>query len=310
MTRKTKKQKSPAKTKAKFPCNECEVQICEDDKNAITCDMCKSWYHKDCTNIQNSEWDFLMTNPNILYSCDDCLHNKGQNASEMREIKTLLQDHLKETKKVMTDLEDKIYTNVNKIVEEKFCQYTKTQEKLETMVKEVKAVELNIEEKIKQEVKQQLENKNEKESKQNNLIILRLPEQETEDPTEEYHKDEVVVKKIFETTNPELKAEMERVLKENKIVRLGKRKADKTKPRPIKITLPDSEMKKQIFRGCKNLRDSDYKNISVQNDLTFEEREANFKLRQELKERKDKGEDVCIFRGKIIPLSERPGRRV
>ena len=118
------------------------------------------------------------------------------------------------------------------------------------------------------------------------------------------------MKKIFETTNPELKAEMERVLKENKIVRLGKRKADKTKARPIKITLPDSEMKKQIFRGCKNLRDSDYKNISVQNDLTFEEREANFKLRQELRERKDKGEDVCIFRGKIIPVSERPGRRI
>ena len=46
-------------------------------------------------------------------------------------------------------------------------------------------------------------------------------------------------------------------------------------------------MKKQIFKGCKNLKNSDYKHISVQNDLTFEEREANFKLRQELRERKD-----------------------
>ena len=174
------------------------------------------------------------------------------------------------------------------------------------MIKEVKSVELNIEEKIKIEVKQQLEDKKEKESKLNNLIILRLPEQKTNDSTEEYQKDEIEVKKIFEKTNPELKAEMEKVLKENKIMRLGKRKPDSNKPRPIKITLPDVDMKKQIFRGCKNLKDSDYKNISVQNDLTAEEREANFKLRQELRERKGKGEDVCIFRDKIIPVSERP----
>ena len=67
-------------------------------------------------------------------------------------------------------------------------------------------------------------------------------------------------------------------------------------------------MKQQIFRGCRNLKDSDYKNISVQNDLTAEEREANYKLRQELRDRKEKGEEVIIFRGKIIPMSEHPSR--
>ena len=102
---------------------------------------------------------------------------------------------------------------------------------------------------------------------------------------------------------------MEKVLQENKIVRFGRKKNDKTKPRPIKVTLPDGDMKLQIFRGCRNLKDSDYKNISVQNDLTAEEREANYKLRQELRDRKEKGEEVIIFRGKIIPMSEHPRRK-
>ena len=46
--------------------------------------------------------------------------------------------------------------------------------------------------------------------------------------------------------------------------------------------------------------------INDQNDLTLEEREEGFKLRQEMRERKEKGEDVCIFRGKIIPVRDHP----
>ena len=135
---------------------------------------------------------------------------------------------------------------------------------------------------------------------------MRLPEQETENPEEELKKDEIEIKKIFDQTNPELKSELTKILNENKIKRLGRKKTDKTKPRPIKVTLPDGDMKEQIFKGCKNLKNSNFKNISIQNDLTLEEREEGFKLRQEMRERKEKGEDICIFRGKIIPVKDHP----
>ena len=290
-------------------CNECEEPCLEDDKFKISCDACKKWYHKGCTNIKNSEWKLLISNPNILYSCDNCLTRKGNEVSDMREIKELLKENLAETKRFMNNLEEKIYQNVDKIIEEKIGKHTKTQEKLETMMKEVKDVEINLGTKIRDEVKQHLDHENLKESKKNNLIILRLPEQETEDPTEELEKDEAEIKKIFDKTNPELRAEMEKVLQENKIKRLGRKNNDKTKPRPIKVILPDIEMKRQIFRGCKHLRDSAFKNISIQNDLTIEEREANFKLRQQVRERKEKGEEVCIFKGQIIPVKDHPAHR-
>lgn len=314
-TSKDRKHSQSQKSKAvdsnidNITCNECEEPCLEEDKLKICCDACKKWFHKGCTNIKNSEWKLLISNPNILYSCDICLTKKGNEVSDIREIKELLKENLAETKRFMTNLEEKIYQNVDKIIEEKIGKHTKTQEKLESMMREVKEVETNLGTKIKEEVKQHLEHENLKESKKNNLIILRLPEQETEDPTEEQEKDETAVKKIFDTTNPELKAEMEKVLQNNKIKRLGKKKNDTTKPRPIKVTLPDTEMKTQIFRGCKNLRDSAFRNISIQNDLTFEEREANFKLRQQLRERKEKGEEVCIFKGQIIPVKDHPAHR-
>ena len=179
-------------------------------------------------------------------------------------------------------------------------------EKLEEMMKEVKETEVSIEKKIKDEVGMYLDNKEEKERKKQNIIIHRLAETE-EKEEDQKAKDKEEVKKIIQTTNPELLSELENILKENKnITRLGKKNADR--PRPLKIVLADEEMKKDVLKKCKNLKNSDYKHISVQEDLTREEQEKQYKLRQELRKRKQEGEKVCIYRGEIIPEDQRPVR--
>ncbi len=65
-------------------------------------------------------------------------------------------------------------------------------------------------------------------------------------------------------------------------------------------------MKKDILRGCKNLKNSNYKHISVQEDLTREEQEKQYQLRQELRRRIENGDKVRIFRGEIIPVDHQP----
>ena len=65
-------------------------------------------------------------------------------------------------------------------------------------------------------------------------------------------------------------------------------------------------MKKDILRGCKNLKNSNFKHISVQEDLTREEQEKQYQLRQELRRRIENGEKVRIFRGEIIPVDHQP----
>ena len=57
-----------------------------------------------------------------------CLQKKGSDASDIREIKELLQDSMRETKRFMSSIEEKIYSNVDKMLEEKFGNYIKNQE--------------------------------------------------------------------------------------------------------------------------------------------------------------------------------------
>ena len=114
------------------------------------------------------------------------------------------------------------------------------------------------------------------------------------------------MKKLLEVTNPELKAEIDDILNKKKSFRLGRFYKAGNKPRPIKIELPDEEMKRDIFRGCKKLKDSDFNQVSIQSDLTRGKQEQNFKLRQELKERKQKRGKVCIFNNNIILESDHP----
>ena len=65
-------------------------------------------------------------------------------------------------------------------------------------------------------------------------------------------------------------------------------------------------MKKDIFEGCKYLKNSIFEHVSVQNDLTIAEQKQNYKLRQELRERKSKGEEVCFYNNTIILKADHP----
>ena len=295
-------------------CNSCE-EVCvnypeKDEETSIQCDFCNLWYHRICSSITPTLWNALNKNSNIMFRCDICVENKNTTNDNFEALKQLLENNQAENRRLMKNLEKDIFSQVDRVVDEKLKQYDEKyenrQDQLSAMIKEVRATEMNLEKKIKTQLEMFMENKNEKDTRQNNLIIHRLPESES-NPKDQEKKDKEDIIKIIEITTPELKDEIEKLAKEDKkILRLGDKKTDPTKPRPIKIILPRSEMKKDIFKGCKNLKDSPYCKISIQTDLTKDEQMRNYKLRAELKERIGKGEDVCIYRGKIIKKSERP----
>ena len=288
------------------PCFECDELCLDKDKDNLNCNRCKSWFHLKCTSIKTTEWKVLSKNPFIVYVCETCMTQKGKDHSDIQEIKELLKDNLRETKESMKKLETDILQKVDKAIEEKLCKQSETQERLESMINEVKGVEVNIETKIRREVEIFMDKHQEKETRKCNLIIHRLKET-CESDKEQKLKDKEDILKIFEITNPEMKAEIQEHLKvEKKIIRLGAFDKNNTKPRSIKIILPDEEAKWDILKGCKNLKDSEYQGISVQADQTKEERDRNQALRQELKERLAGGENVCIYRNQIIPKTQRP----
>jgi len=74
----------------------------------------------------------------------------------------------------------------------------------------------------------------------------------------------------------------------------------------VSYKYPSSRLKLLNKSYFKNWKNSVYEHVSVQNDLTIAEQKQNYKLRQELRERKSKGEEVCIYNNTIILKADHP----
>ena len=82
------------------------------------------------------------------------------------------------------------------------------------------------------------------------------------------------------------------------IQRLGPEKEGKW-PRPIKVTFEDIKVKREILAKSKLLNKGKYKNVYINPDLTPNQRQHDQKLRNELKKRRDDGEEnLYIKQGK------------
>ena len=220
-----------------------------------------------------------------------------------KEMKQNKIDNDSKEKEINQQFEDRI-KKLENATNESTSESKPTQANLEKMIKDVKTTETNIERKIENELKVYLDQKQDKERRKNNIIILRLEEAEGENEEEKINNDRKSIKKLLNITNPELEAELDTIIPKKSSLRLGRKKEGAN--RPIKLTLTDEEMKKDIFKGCRNLKNSNFKHVSIQNDLSREEQEKNFKLRQELRGRKEKGEKVCIFQNEIIEEKDHP----
>ena len=92
-----------------------------------------------------------------------------------------------------------------------------------------------------------------------------------------------------------------------KVVRLGAKPGD-GRPRLLLVSTLSEDIKWDVVRAGKDLRElEEYTNVYINPDMTRMERQAQGKLRAEVRERREKGEDVFISKGKImVRKSQRP----
>ncbi len=75
-------------------------------------------------------------------------------------------------------------------------------------------------------------------------------------------------------------------------------------PRLIRVICSGESVKKDILRKAKQLRyRSAHTNVFINPDLTFQQRDENKHLRNELKARRSQGENVIIRNGKVVEQS-------
>lgn len=134
----------------------------------------------------------------------------------------------------------------------------------------------------------------EKEKRKKNLIIYNLIESDKEDARERYMEDREHIKNIFTEELLQGDYGVER------LVRLGKRNSEQR--RPLLVEMKTEKEKMDILVNAKRLRHSVlYPRLYVNRDLTASERKKEKELRDQLREKRNNGENhFTIRRGKIV----------
>ena len=288
--------------KEKEMCGTCKEGVQRKDK-AMQCDLCERWHHCKCISVTEHAYNFYQNNDKLPWVCNRCIKEKKeennlyelitgmvkQNEEEKKEMICML----KELSRKMTKIENDQTIKMQQLSE----QMAKIEDKLEEKVNEkLKLAENEMMLKINLEMDEKLERMKRK----NNLVIYGMKESINENSEERLKLDLQKVEKLLneiEVTAPKMN-----------LARLGKR-LDTEKPRPIKIELENEGEKFKILKKAGKIKEIDveeFKKIIISSDMTIKQRELDKILREELKERRQKGErNIKIKNGRIITVTER-----
>ena len=249
------------------------------------------------------------------------LKNLNSEVASLKELFVKNNEALSAT--LIKQLEASMFPKVEVMIDQKLKQHAEsTEKKYEDRIKKLeqdyeevrqvepqpaaisKSVQEEIESKIKTQVTQSIDEIRELEERKKNLIIFGVKESETENEEEAESEDFSKVKEILSHSNPELVNKEIKEIDLSNMTRMGSKKEDATKPRPIKLTLKDNKTKFKFLKNSYKMKDCEtHKNIGFKMDLTKKQQEEDKVLRLELAERK-KNEDVMIYKKQVLLRSE------
>ena len=149
-----------------------------------------------------------------------------------------------------------------------------------------------LEERIESLPSSVIEEVEDRQRRQKNVIISGIPEQKTGDADERKKADAEIVEELMQ----ELSVNKDDIAR---IHRIGKPGIGTG--RLLKATFRDHETRQEMLRKARQLRNIPaHRKTFINPDLTLNQRNERKVLNEELKKRRGMGEDVVIWRGKIV----------
>lgn len=268
-------------------CKSCEGSIDECHK-AIMCDKCDEWFHQKCSALSNNEYKILQQgNASIKWFCNNC-----QTTDTVSEEPLEVNAKLDKIMELLANLTERVAK-----IENLAGDVKRHGELLSSQEERIARLESNM---LKSDGTTSFDDMNtairelkDRDARKQNIIIHNLPESTASNSAEREKDDEVAVKNLVEEG-------LETEVISTKCVRLGRKSEGKC--RLLKVVISNVEMKKQILRNASRLKNNEaYANVFITNDLTYQERQQQRKLRSELNQRKEAGEqDLVIKHGRIV----------
>ena len=207
-----------------------------------------------------------------------------------KDLKTEILVPLKEEFVALGDHLQKLEYRIGNL-ESSIESFRRIQNRQQTEINEIK-LSLSKIQLSKSEILDEMEDR---ERRRNNVILFGLPEHDEGTVAERKQHDESLVQEVFEAIDCD-------DVETDAILRLGRNVSGRL--RPVKVTLSDRSSKAEIMRKSRDLRKSDnFKRVFISNDKTKLQQTEWSDLRKELLRRKELGEDVVIYNGKVALLS-------
>ena len=258
-------------------CLSCENAI-EDGQGEVTiqCFLCKEFCHKQCCGHTVAQFNACRSTNFLQWTCDGCSDKevfvKSQIEAKLDGIFQLL--------KVMT-------------------------ERLEYLEKNDKVTK--IEETIENKVQEYMQDKEERDKRKLNIIVVNIPESEKESAEERKKDDRDKVRECLSKI-PDVNVE-----EIDNPVRLGAfRIGNNVRPRLLRMEVKTEATKKKVMKGIYNLNANKRQDqrIFINNDSTPKEREKIKQLRDEVKLRTESGEVNLAVDYRVLKIVTRQPRPV
>lgn len=303
-------------TAGKTKCGKCDLVV-KDDDSSLNCEVCELWYHIRCENIPQEIYDFMVDveeGQQFLWNCSFCKRgyeniNKRLNRleitqgetkakhdvidAELSEIRDAVKENTGKMKEVgdrLGELESKNLLMTENIKQDKLTTENRLSElerkvSLPLPTQEASSIRPAAEGQVNSSSQGQgfrpsslMDEVNDRKARENNIVVYGVPEEASNNRTEEQEHDERFVQKVLSSCGVDDSTD-----KIRKVFRLGKLKVA-GKQRPLLVQFRETQIKSDLYKNISRLKNEpEMNNITIRNDLTRLERQQEADLRREAK---------------------------
>ena len=272
-------------------CLSCNNVFDDENDKLMECERCDTWFCIECLNMSETVYSVMAERKDSHWFCPECEKPAILAVRTDMEIEEKCAAYMSSVNNRLDKIEKALDRKVD------HDEVNRLEQRIDSLESN-KPPENTVQPATTSTINETLNEQKERESRAKNIILFNIPESDKQNPQERTQEDTNFVTRVFQTLEIE-KCDID------KCIRLGKKVSGRS--RLTRVTLKNQDSKGNILRKSRALESSeDFSEIYIRPDLTRLQRTEQRMLRDELRSRREKGEDnIFIRRGKIIQTRDR-----